>query len=220
MINHCKYVLLLLTACLGPIWLQAHNINYVLKDAPGTAIFWNYLKLGILHIIPYGFDHILFISSLCLLNAKFKPILWQATAFTVAHTITLALSMQNIIIMPSAIVEPIISLSIIFIAIENLLVEDLKTWRIGVVFVFGLIHGMGFASVLNEIGLPPNRFLLSIASFNVGVEIGQLIVIALVFALVILPFRNTKKFKEIVIYPLSVCIALIAAYWTFDRIFM
>src|SRR5215210_4652760 len=132
----------------------AHTINYALEKAPTQHVILYYLKLGFTHIIPEGYDHILFIVGLCLISNKFKPILWQATAFTVAHSITLALSMKNIIVAPSAIVEPIISLSIMFVAIENILFNELKPWRIIVVFMFGLIHGLGFASALNEIGLP------------------------------------------------------------------
>jgi hypothetical protein len=217
--QHYKYFLLLTITCLATLLLKAHNINYALQHAPRTDVVWYYSKIGVSHIIPFGSDHILFIISLCLLNTKFTTILWQATAFTVAHTITLALSMLNIIVMPGIIVEPIIALSIAFVAVENLLFTELKPWRLALVFIFGLIHGMGFASVLNEIGLPPNQFLLSIVSFNIGVEIGQIIVIALVYTLLILPFRNNILFKKVIVYPLSVLIALIAFYWTFERIF-
>jgi hypothetical protein len=197
----------------------AHTINYQLERAPAHEVVSFYLKLGIRHIIPDGLDHILFIVGLCLLSTRFKAILWQATAFTVAHTITLALSMKNIIVAPPAIVEPIIALSIMFVAIENMLFSELKPWRIGVVFMFGLIHGMGFASSLNEIGLPRNKFLTSIFSFNIGVETGQVIVIATVFALLVLPFGKKPWFKKWIVLPLSAIIALIAAYWTFERIF-
>jgi hypothetical protein len=118
-----------------------------------------YFKLGITHIIPSGLDHILFVVGLCLLSHKIKVILWQATAFTIAHSITLAMSMKNIIVAPSAVVEPIIALSILFVAIENMLLSELKPWRILLVFMFGVVHGLGFASSLNEIGLPRNKFL-------------------------------------------------------------
>ena len=151
--------------------IYAHTINYALEKAPAGNVFLYYLKLGYMHILPYGFDHILFVTGLCLLSKKISAILWQATAFTVAHSITLALSMKNIIVAPSAVVEPIIALSILFVAVENLLIAKLSAWRILIVFMFGLIHGMGFASALNEIGLPPNKFFLSIFSFNVGVEL-------------------------------------------------
>lgn len=197
---------------------MAHTVNYELENAPLHNIVWYYVKLGVLHIIPNGFDHILFVLGLCLLSTKIKTILWQATAFTVAHSITLALSMKGVITLPSAIVEPIIALSILFVAIENILLDELKPWRIVIVFMFGLIHGLGFASALNEIGLPPNKFLTSILSFNLGVEIGQIVVIVTVFALLILPFGKKPWYRKRVVYPLSGLIALIALWWTIQRI--
>ena len=196
----------------------AHTINYQLEKAPVHNVIGFYALLGVRHIIPNGFDHILFITGLCLLNTKWKTILWQATAFTIAHSITLALSMKGIIMMPSPIVEPLIALSILFVAIENIILSELKPWRIAVVFLFGLIHGLGFASSLNEIGLPRNRFLTSILSFNFGVEMGQLIVIVFVFGLLIFPFKQRINYRRNIVYPASVLIAVIAAYWTVERI--
>ncbi|MEO8416889.1 MAG: HupE/UreJ family protein, partial [Ginsengibacter sp.] len=157
-----------------PLASFGHTINYVLEKAAVNDVVWFYFKMGVAHIVPLGFDHILFVISLCLLNTKAKTILWQATAFTVAHTITLALSMKGIIKLPADIVEPLIALSIMFVAIENILLNTLKAWRIAIVFMFGLVHGMGFASALNEIGLPGNKFFTSIFSFNIGVEVGQI----------------------------------------------
>ncbi len=199
--------------------IYAHTINYALEKAPAGNVFLYYLRLGYMHILPNGFDHILFVTGLCLLSKKISVILWQATAFTIAHSITLALSMKNIIVAPSAVVEPIIALSILFVAVENLLITKLSAWRILIVFMFGLIHGMGFASALNEIGLPRNKFFLSIFSFNVGVELGQVTVILATFALFIIPFRNIKNYKKAVVYPLSILIASIAFYWTIERVF-
>ena len=198
----------------------AHTINYALEKAPAGEIIWYYLKLGFAHIIPQGFDHILFIAGLCLLSTKIKTIIWQATAFTVAHSITLALSMKSIIVAPPAIVEPIIALSILFVAIENIILKELKPWRILIVFLFGLIHGMGFASSLNEIGLPPDKFYSSILSFNLGVELGQIAVIAAIFLLVIIPMRNKLWYRKAVVYPLSILIGIVAAYWTVERVFL
>jgi hypothetical protein len=196
----------------------AHTVNYVLEKAPTGNVIWFYLKLGIQHIIPFGIDHILFIVGLCLLSTNIKTILWQATAFTIAHSITLALSMKNIITLPAQIIEPIIALSILFVAIENIILSELKAWRILVVFLFGLIHGLGFASALNEIGLPRNKFLTSIFSFNLGVEIGQVTIIGLVFLFIILPAGKKLWYKKTIAYPLSAIIGLIAAYWTVQRI--
>jgi hypothetical protein len=196
----------------------AHTVNYELANAPVHNIIGFYAGLGIQHIIPNGLDHIVFVIGLCLLSTKFKAILWQATAFTVAHSVTLALSMKGVITLPSSVVEPIIALSILFIAVENILLTELKPWRIAVVFLFGLIHGLGFASALNEIGLPPNQFLLSILSFNLGVEIGQIIVIALVFGLVILPFGKRPLYRKSLVYPLSAIIGVVALWWTIQRL--
>jgi hypothetical protein len=198
---------------------DAHTINYALEKAPAEHVIWFYLRLGFSHIIPEGLDHVLFVVSLCLLSSRISTLLWQATAFTIAHSITLALSMKNIIVAPSAIVEPIISLSILFVAIENLLLTNLTPWRVLLVFMFGLIHGMGFASSLNEIGLPRNQFYVSIVSFNLGVELGQITVISAIFLLMIRPFGKTPAFRKNFVYPLSILIAIVAFYWTIQKVF-
>lgn len=217
--TYTKLALVCLLMFLGISNLFAHTINYSLENAPTENVVIYYLKLGFSHIIPQGLDHILFVVGLCLLNQKVKSILWQATAFTIAHSITLALSMKNIVIAPSAVVEPIIALSILFVAIENLLITELKPWRIFLVFLFGLIHGLGFASSLNEIGLPRNKFFTSIVSFNVGVELGQIAIIVAVFCLLILPFGKKDYYKKWIVFPTSILIGLIALYWTVQRVF-
>ena len=216
--NNKKIILFFISICLAPA-IFAHSINYALENAPSNEVVWFYLKLGFTHIIPSGLDHILFVIGLCLLSTKVKTILWQATAFTVAHSITLALSMKNIIVAPSAIVEPIIALSILFVAVENILLTELKPWRIAIVFLFGLIHGMGFASALNEIGLPNGKFYTSIIAFNAGVELGQITVITAMFSLLVIPFRNKVWYRKKIVYSLSACIGLVAAFWTVERIF-
>ena len=196
-----------------------HSINYALQDAPVNQVVWFYFALGFKHIIPFGIDHILFVIGLCLLSTNIKTIFWQATAFTVAHSITLALSMKNMIVAPGAVVEPIIALSIVFVAIENMLLTTLKPWRIAIVFLFGLIHGMGFASSLNEIGLPADKFFTSVLAFNIGVELGQVTIITAMFVLVIIPLRNKTWYRYGVVYFLSAIIAIIASYWTVQRVF-
>src|SRR6187401_2106562 len=197
----------------------AHTINYTLENAPTGSVIWFYLELGIQHIIPFGIDHILFIVALCSLSTNIKTIFWLATAFTVAHSIKLALSMKNIISLTSDIVEPMIALSILFVAVENIILSELKAWRIFIVFIFGLIHGLGFASALNEIGLPRNKFLTSILSFNVGVELGQISVILAVFFLLVLPFGKRNDYRKWIVSPLSVIIGMTALYWTIQRVF-
>lgn len=213
-----KLILLSISILVAPA-IFSHSINYALENSPANEVVWYYLKLGFTHIIPSGADHILFVIGLCLLSTKVKTILWQATAFTVAHSITLAMSMKNIIIAPSAIVEPIIALSILFVAVENILLTELKPWRIAIVFLFGLIHGMGFASALNEIGLPNGKFYTSIIAFNAGVELGQIAVITAMFSLIIIPLRNKVWYRKKMVYGLSAFIGLVAAFWTVERIF-
>ena len=198
--------------------VMAHTINYALQDAPVSEVAAYYFQLGFKHIIPEGLDHVLFIIGLCLIHTKIKPIIYQATAFTVAHTIALALSMKNIIVAPPQVIEPIIALSIVFIALENLIVSKVKPWRLILVFLFGLVHGMGFASSLNEIGLPPNQFATSILLFNLGVEVCQVLVIAFVYGLLILPFNSRQWYRGRIVYPISILIALVSSYWTFMRI--
>jgi hypothetical protein len=215
-----KLVFFLMVAGLffsSPIF--AHTINYALEKEPAGLVVGYYLKLGFRHIIPGGLDHILFVSALCLLSIQIKTILWQATAFTLAHSVTLALSMKNIIVVPSAITEPVIALSICFVAIENILFSELKAWRVLIVFMFGLIHGLGFASALNEIGLPPNKFYTSILAFNGGVEIGQIAIIVLMFSSIVTLWGKKEWYRKRIVFPLSGLIALIAAYWVIQRIF-
>lgn len=219
-LENISYKLLLAILCimLAAMPALAHPINVTMEKAPTQDVVWFYLKMGVTHIIPYGFDHILFVISLCLLSTKISTILWQASAFTVAHSITLALSMQRVIVAPSQLIEPVISLSIVFVAVENIILNKLKPWRVLIVFFFGLVHGMGFASALSEVGLPRNNFFTSVIAFNLGVEIGQVAIIVLVFGLIVAPFGKRLTYKRRLVYPMSAIIAIIAAYWTIERI--
>ena len=219
MITNSKRLFFCLVLVLLASQSFAHTINYALEKAPVQDVVLFYLKLGFTHIIPTGVDRISFVMGLCLLSTNIKTILWQATAFTFAHSVTLALSMKNIIMAPGAVVEPIIALSILFVAVENILLSKLKPWRILLVFLFGLIHGMGFASSLNEIGLPPGKFMTSIIAFNVGVELGQAAIIVAMFSLLIGPLRSKSWYRKRVVYTMSSAIAVIAFYWTVQRIF-
>ena len=198
---------------------SAHVVFNELELLTGPEASWYFLKQGYLHILPLGFDHILFVVSLYLLSSKWKPILWQATAFTVAHSITLGLAMYGVITPPPAIVEPLIAISIMVVALENILSQRLRASRIGVVFLFGLIHGLGFAGALSELGLPRKHFLTTLITFNVGVELGQITVILLAFLLFGLWFRDKPYYRRAIVVPLSVAILLIAGYWTVERIF-
>jgi hypothetical protein len=208
-----------LAVILCMLTFYAASAHAVVNNLSKTDAVSLYLQLGYTHILPLGFDHILFILSLFLLNPKLKPVIWQATAFTVAHTITLGLSMYGLITPPSHIIEPVISLSIMFVAIENLITDKLKPTRVAIVFCFGLIHGMGFASALGQLGLPKNQFLLSLITFNVGVELGQLTIILAAWFLVGKWFSHKPWYRQRIVYPLSIIIAAIALFWTIQRVF-
>ena len=155
----------------------------------GWTAFGYYIPVGFDHILPKGLDHILFVLGLFFLSTRLGPLLWQISAFTLAHTVTLALGALGYINIPGSIVEPIIAASIVYVAVENILSDKLHRWRPLVIFVFGLLHGLGFASVLGDFGLPADQFVPALIGFNVGVEIGQLTVIAIAFLLVALAQR-------------------------------
>jgi len=152
------------------------SLTEIVAKTPTHHVIGQYLYLGFMHILPKGLDHILFILGLFFFSTAFKSLFWQITMFTFAHTITLGLSINGIINLPSHIVEPLIALSIVYIGVENILSSHLSNRRLIVVFLFGLLHGMGFASVLADFGLPTHAFITALVSFNIGVELGQLVI--------------------------------------------
>ncbi len=215
-----RFIGLLVICFLLSLDTFAHVIPYELSKLSTVDVGWIYMKLGYTHILPNGFDHILFVLGIFFLNPKLKPVIWQATAFTVAHSITLGLAMYGVIKPVSSIVEPVIALSIVFVAVENILTTKLKWWRVVIVFIFGLIHGCGFASALSEVGLPSNDYLLSLISFNIGVELGQISVILMAFLLVGKWFGEKTWYRQRIVMPVSFLIGTIALYWTIERIFL
>jgi hypothetical protein len=200
----------------GTVWSRPIDLTGQFVPPSRWEIVRQYLVLGYTHILPKGLDHILFVIGLFLLSARVKPVLLQVTAFTVAHSITLGLSIYGVVSLPPSIVEPLIALSIAYVAVENLVTRELHAWRVLVVFLFGLLHGLGFAGVLRELGLPRSEFLTALLSFNVGVEIGQLSVIAAA-ALVLSPALRRPWYRQRVAIPLSIAIALVGVYWTIAR---
>lgn len=181
-------------------------------------VLLDYTALGFTHIVPKGLDHILFVLGLFLLSTRWKPLLIQVTAFTVAHTLTLALSVYGVVSLSPAVVEPLIAASIAYVAVENILTPQLKPWRALVVFGFGLLHGLGFAGVLEEVGLPHGQFVPALISFNVGVELGQLTVITLAYLAVGIWGRNRSWYRARVVIPASAAIAAVGLYWTVQRV--
>lgn len=198
---------------------SAHVIVGQLEKLSTASAALLYLKLGYTHILPLGFDHILFVLCLFLLSPKLKPVLWQATAFTIAHSVTLGLALYHVITPPARIVEPLIAISILYVALENIFSHDLKPSRVGIVFLFGLVHGMGFAGALGQLGLPPTAYLLSLVLFNLGVELGQLTIILAAFLLLGKWFGDKPWYRTRIVIPLSIVIAAVAAWWTIQRLF-
>ena len=205
-------------------WLEGNQTSAPLSLEVGSAaesrlaLVGRYVVLGFTHILPKGLDHVLFVLGIFLVSRRLRPILLQVTAFTIAHSITLALSITGVVSLPSSIVEPAIAFSIAYLAIENVVAKDLRPWRYGMVFGFGLLHGLGFAGVLRELGLPPSDFLTALFGFNLGVELGQLTVIGAAFLLVGFWFRDRTWYRARVVLPASLMIACTGVYWTLERL--
>ena len=210
----------LMFLCLFSQPLLAHVVVRELENLSSADAAWIYLKLGWLHILPLGLDHILFVLSLFLLSPRLKTVLWQATAFTLAHTITLGLSMYHIIKPPVHLIEPLITLSILYVSLENIFSPRLKTSRIGVVFLFGLVHGMGFAGALSQLGLPQHAYFLSLVMFNTGVELGQMTIILLAWFILAKRFGDKPYYRSKLVIPFSLGIAIISSVWTVQRLLM
>ena len=215
---------------------EAFSLTEIVARKPIVDTIKNYIVWGFEHIFPKGIDHILFILGLFLFSYALKPLLWQITMFTIAHTITLGLAMNGIISLPAYIVEPLIALSIVYVGVENIVAnlfsKPLKNSRLLLVFVFGLLHGLGFASMLGDFGMPEDAFVTALISFNIGVELGQLTIILVAFLILGLVWlglglmeKQTGKainkkawYQKIIAIPASVIIALIAFYWFIERL--
>jgi hypothetical protein len=179
-----------------------------------------YLIFGFTHVIPYGFDHILFILSLFFLNSNLKSVIIQCSVFTLAHSLSLGITAAGYIMPNEAIIEPLIALSILFTAVENIVHNKVNSWRILVIFVFGIIHGMGFASALKEVGLQKGFFINSLLFFNIGVEIGQITIILLAYFLIAKWTNKKVWYTTRVVYPVSALIGSIALYWMIERMIL
>ena len=181
--------------------------------APGLE----WIALGFQHIIPRGLDHIVFVLGLFFLSTGVRQLILQVSCFTVAHSLTLGLATFGIVSVPASIVEPLIAASIVCIALDNLHSEKIARWRLLMVTLFGLLHGLGFASVLSDLDLPPQDFLSSLLLFNLGVEVGQLTVLAVAFLAVGWMQRRAQYAKRVA-RPATITIAGIGAYWFIKRV--
>ena len=205
------------------IWLEGGQESRAMAlarvEAPShAAVAGDYFGLGFTHILPKGLDHILFVLGIFLLSRRLRPILWQISAFTLAHSITLGLTLYGVISLSPSIVEPLIALSIVYVAVENIATSELKPWRVALVFGFGLLHGMGFAGVLRELALPRSEFLTGLLAFNAGVEAGQLTVILSAFLIIGSGARNRDGYRDLIVVPGSTAIALTGLFWMIQRL--
>jgi hypothetical protein len=177
-----------------------------------------YVRLGVAHILPHGWDHVLFVAGLVLgARRKLRSLLAQLAAFTVAHTVTLGLGALGLVVLPGGVIEPLIAVSIAFVALENLLKRGEPRFRAAWAFVFGLLHGQGFAGALAETGIPRESFLTALLSFNVGVELGQLAVVGALL-LLLRGLDEPERFRRYALRPGSIVIAMMGLYWAVERL--
>ncbi|WP_100405564.1 HupE/UreJ family protein [Bacillus solitudinis] len=175
--------------------------------------FWDYTIMGMEHIWA-GIDHLLFIFGLLLARGSFRDYIKVLTAFTAGHSITLALAALELVLIPSAIIEPLIALSIVYVAVENIRARTFK-WRWLISLVFGLIHGFGFAEILS--GKLGSDFIIPLLSFNLGVEIGQIVVLMVLLPLIL--YISKIRWQPQIIVGVSTIISLFGLYWFFERVF-
>jgi len=178
-----------------------------------------FIGIGFDHVIPLGWDHILFIVGMALSSLIFKNLFILVTTFTLAHTLTLGLAMYGVIEVSSRIVEPLIAFSIAYVAIENLITNQSLKRKSIIVFFFGLIHGLGFATMLKEFSMTRDNFLTTLISFNVGVEIAQILIVSLVVCLLLLLRFSKIDYKLYMVNPASIIIAIIGMWWGIERVF-
>lgn len=191
------------------------------SDAPFARVAWSYLGLGAEHIL-LGYDHLLFVFGLMLLVNSWSMLLKTISAFTVAHSVTLAAAVLGLVHVPPAPVEALIAMSIVLLALE--LTRPLDTaptlarrypWLVA--FVFGLLHGLGFAGALSAVGIPPDRIAVALLSFNLGVEAGQLAFVLAMLAPLALARRLTQRWRQAHLVP-AYAIGVLAMAWTFERV--
>lgn len=189
-------------------------IVFVASNANGFDIFMNYLSLGVEHIL-IGIDHLAFIIGLCLLASRWQ-LVKVITAFTVGHSITLAFSMYGLVNVPIAPIEACIALSIVFVAYKSLKPSAGLAHGIAITLLFGLLHGLGFASVLSDIGVPLGQLPMALLSFNIGVELGQILFVALLLSC------GWLLSKVISVKQMTTSLAFIigsaGAFWTIERV--
>lgn len=201
----------------NPSILSARQV----PDRSASETLRAYIAIGYRHIWPGGWDHILFVLALCFAAFAMRDLLWQVSMFTLAHTLTLGMVAAGVFAPDPGWVEPLIAITIAILAIEIMFFPALTRWRMALIFVFGLIHGMGFAGFFGTLGLPESQFWSALIGFNIGVEAGQIAVI-LGALLLLWPLRmrlSSDRFHRFVALPACSVIGCIALVWTLQRVF-
>jgi hypothetical protein len=181
------------------------------------SVVATFLVQGFRHILPLGIDHILFVLGLFLAGGRVRDLGLQVSAFTLAHTCTLAAATLGWVAVPTRIVEPLIAISIVWIAWENFRATSTPRGRVPLVFAFGLLHGLGFAGALSALDLPAGSLPWALVSFNLGVELGQLTVLLATF-LLIGWWREAPRYRPWLVQPASLAMAVVAGWWTVTRL--
>ena len=196
-----------------PIFFKENNFRSMFTS------FTKFFVLGIQHIIPKGLDHILFIFGLFLFSSSLNKLIKQITIFTIAHSITLIFVSLSLIKINPQIVEPIIALSIVYVGLENIFKNYIKEYmRYVVILFFGLLHGLGFALVLSDIGFRSSKLFINLISFNIGIEVAQISIILFLYLLIAIKFAKNKYYRIAFQIPASILIASIGLYWFIERI--
>ena len=200
--------------------IESNQFSFNEKNFKNTLnSFINFFVLGVEHIIPKGLDHILFIFGLFLFSSSLKKLITQITIFTIAHSITLIFVSLSLMKINPQIVEPIIALSIVYVGIENIFKNYVKEYlRYVVILFFGLLHGLGFALVLSDIGYRSTDLFINLISFNIGIEVAQISIVLVLYLLVALNFAKNKNYRMFFQVPSSILISSIGLYWFFERI--
>ena len=181
--------------------------------------FIKFFVLGVQHIIPKGLDHILFIFGLFLFSSSLKKLITQITIFTIAHSITLIFVSLSLMKINPQIVEPIIALSIVYVGVENIFKNYVKEYlRYVVILFFGLLHGLGFALVLSDIGYRSTDLFINLVSFNIGIEVAQISLVLVLYLIIALNFAKSKNYRIFFQVPSSILISSIGLYWFLERI--
>jgi hydrogenase/urease accessory protein HupE len=208
-------LILLLFSCYS---INAHDVITDLEQMTSSQAGSFYINMGFTHILPQGLDHILFIVCLCMYPQSIKTLTYKSLAFTLGHSISLALAVAGLISFPSSIVEPIIAVSIVYVVASSLFGLQKNNNNLWLILSFGLLHGLGFATALNQYNLPAHQFFLSIVGFNIGLELGQIVVIVSILLLKHLISKYNNRLWLKIQYTTSYIVLVVGLFWFFERI--